>query len=46
MINRYHEIGDNAFVTVILTDNNAGGSISMLIVFELQAIAVDNDKFK
>ena len=46
MINRYPEIGDDAFVTVILTDNDAGGSISMLIVFELHAVAVDNDKFQ
>ena len=46
MINRYPEIGDDAFVTVILTDNDAGGSMSMLIVFELHVVAVDNDKFQ
>ena len=40
-INRYPKIGDDA---VIGTDNDAGGSISMSMIFELHAIAVDDEK--
>ena len=39
-INRYPEIGDDA---VAGTDNDAGGSISMSMVFELHATAVDDE---
>ena len=38
LIDRYPEIGNDA---VTLTDNDAGGSISM--VFELHAVAVDDE---
>ena len=40
-INRYPKIGDDDVVT--LTDNDVGGSISMSMVFELHAAAVDDD---
>ena len=39
-INRYPEIGDD---TVVGTDNDPGGSISMSIIFELHAVAVDDE---
>ena len=39
-INRYPEIGGDV---VTLTDNNAGGSISLSMIFELHAVAVDDD---
>ena len=40
LIDRYPEIGDDA---VTLTDNDAGGSISMTMIFELHAVAVDDE---
>ena len=40
LINRYPEIDDDAVVA--LTDNDAGGSISMSMTFELHAVAVDD----
>ena len=39
-INRYPEIGDNV---VTLTDNDAGESILMSMIFEMHAVAVDDD---
>ena len=39
-INRYPEIGDD---TVVGIDNDPGGSISMSIIFELHAVAVDDE---
>ena len=39
-INRYPEIGDNA---VAGTNNDAGGSISMSMDFELHAAVVDDE---
>ena len=39
-INRYPEIVDD---TVVGTDNGAGGSISMSMIFELHAVAADDD---
>ena len=41
-INQYPEIGDDA---VVGTDNDAGGTISMSMNFELHAVAVDDDIF-
>ena len=38
-INRYPEIGDNV---VTLTDNDAGESILMSMIFEIHAVAVDD----
>ena len=38
-MNRYPEISDDA---VTLTDNDAGGSISISMIFELVAVAVDD----
>ena len=38
-INRYPEISDDA---VVGGDNDAGGSISMSMIFELHAVAVDD----
>ena len=40
-INQYPEIGDDAAVTLI--DNDVGGSISGSMIFELHAVAVDDD---
>ena len=40
LVNKYPEIGDD---TVTLADNEAGGSISMSMIFELHAVAVDDD---
>ena len=40
LINQYPEIGDDVIVT--LTDNNAGGSISLSMIFELHAVVVDD----
>ena len=40
LIDRYTEIGDDA---VTLTDNDAGGSISMSMFFELHVVAVDDE---
>ena len=40
-INQYPEIGDDAAVTLI--DNDVGGSISRSMIFELHAVAVDDD---
>ena len=40
LINRYHEIGDDA---VVGTDNDAGASMSMSMIFELHAVAVDDE---
>ena len=40
LIDRYPEIGDDA---VILTDNDADGSNSMTMIFELHAVAVDDE---
>ena len=39
-INRYPEFGDDS---VTLTDNDAGGSLSMSMIFDLDAVAVDDD---
>ena len=40
LIDRNPEIGDDA---VTLTDNDAGGSISITMIFELHAIAIDDE---
>ena len=40
-INRYPQIGVDA--VTLLTDNDAGRSISMSMIFELNAVAVDDD---
>ena len=40
LINRYLEIGDD---TVVCADNDAGGFISMSMIFELHPNAVDDD---
>ena len=39
-VNRYPEIGGDV---VTITDNNAGGSISLSMIFELHAVAVAVD---
>ena len=39
-INRYPEIGDDS---VTLTDNDAGWSLSISMIFDLDAVAVDDD---
>ena len=40
LIGQYPEIGDDA---VTLTENDAGGSISMTMIFELHAVAFDDE---
>ena len=40
LIDRYLEIGDDA---VTLTNNDAGRSISITMIFELHATAIDDD---
>ena len=40
LIDQYPEIGDDA---VPLTDNDAGGSTSMSLIYELHAVAVDDE---
>ena len=39
-VDRNPKIGDDV---VTLTDNDAGGSISISMIFELHAVAVDDD---
>ena len=40
LIDRYPETGDDAFT---LTDNDTSGSISMTMIFELHAVALDDE---
>ena len=40
-INQYPELADDAVVTLI--DSDVGGSISGSMIFELHAVAVDDD---